>query len=457
MITPTSAQTWFVLGALAAALAAQPAAAQPPADAAQVQLPLTTYDRMVEQARTPEPPARPAPARYALGTAELYVDVAESGSAHARIELQVRVLEAGWVAVPLLPNGTPVSSASADGRPIELLHTHAGLAWSTDEAGSFGLQLEYDVDAQSTQRGRSLALPLPAAASTRLHATLPGGDLEVAVIPAAAVSNKANDDSTAIEATIPSGHGVQLSWRLPSEHGHSLNRARYRGVLQRDAVRFDAEIALESFDDDSTLLPLLPKDVTLSALTIDGKPSAIAVDEDSFAARVRGRGAHRIQLAFELPVVRDDGPPHVDLRIPEVPVSELEISLPGGKEVSLAPSAHVEAVRRGGSTISRAFLPLTSRVQISWAEAVPQQQDEELLANANVFHLVHAEEGVPSARALRSAAHCSRGAGWRAGGASGVPRLPLAAWSAAASCWCRGRSRTLAAVSCSASRSRSRA
>jgi hypothetical protein len=146
---------------------------------------------------------------------------------------------------------------------------------------------------------------------------------------------------------------------LPSEHGYSLNRARYRGVLLRGAVRFDAEIALELFDGETTLLPLLPSDVILSALLIDGKPSAIAVHDDAFAARVRGRGAHRLQITFELPVVREDGPPHVDLRIPEVPVSELEISLPGDKEVALDPIAHVEAVRRGGSTVSRA-----SRVEV---------------------------------------------------------------------------------------------
>jgi hypothetical protein len=404
MMTPTSAQAWFVLrscalaalGALMCALVASGAAAEP----AQVQLPLAAYDRMVEQARAPEQPERPAPAPYALGTAALDVDVAESGTGHAQVSLQVRVLEDGWALVPLLPNGTAVSSASVDNRPVELLSTPAGLSWSCARAGSYQLRLEYDVDPHSSQHGRALALPLPAAPSTQLHAQLPGSELDVAVIPAAAVSSSSNHDSTEVAATIPAGRGVQLSWRQPSEHGHSLSRARYRGVLQRDAVHFDAEIALELFEAESTSLPLLPSDIILSALTIDGKPSTIEVVDDTFAARVRGRGAHRIQLAFELPVARGDGAPHVDLRIPEVPVSELEISLPAGKEIALEPAAHVEAERRGGNTVSRAFLPLTSRVRISWGEAVPQEENEELLANANVYHLVHAEEGVLYVRAL---------------------------------------------------------
>jgi hypothetical protein len=390
-----------LLSALTAVLAAASAAADAPpvpsGSRAHVQLPLSSYDELIERTRDPKQADRPAPAPYALGAATLVVDVSESAgktSARARLELQVRVLEKGWVAVPLLPNGTALKGASVDGQAVELVRTSAGLAFSSEQPGSHRIELEYDVDAQSSEHGRALALPLPEGASTRLMATLPGSQLDVAVIPAAAVATQTNDDSTVVEATIPSGRGLQLSWRPPGEHGHSLSRARYRGVLVKDAVRFDAEIALELFDDETRSIPLLPSSVVLSALAVDGKPSTIAVEEDMFAARVRGRGAHRLQLRFELPVVRDDGPPHVDLQLPEVPVSELEITLPGDKEVLLEPATHVEAVRRGGNTVSHAFLPLTSELQVSWAEAVPEAASEELLANANVFHLVHAEEGV---------------------------------------------------------------
>ena len=395
---PTSiSRTAALTAVLACTLAAGPLRAQEAKPGAHVQLPLSVYDQMIEQARDPQQPDTPAPAPYALGAAVLEVEVSENGgktSARARLELQVRVLHDGWVAVPLLPNGTALSSASVDGQDVELVRTGAGLAFSSNGSGSYKVALEYDVDALSSEHGRALALPLPEGTSTRLLATLPGSELDVAVIPAAAVATRGDDDSTVVEATIPSGRGVQLSWRPPGEHGHSLSRARYRGTLVRDAVRFDAEITLELYDDETRAIPLLPSDVVLSALAIDGKPTSIAVEEESFAARVRGRGTHRLQLRFELPVVRDDGPPHVDLRIPEVPVTELEITLPGDKEIALEPAAHVDALRRGGSTVSRAFLPMTSELQVSWAEAVPEEAAEEVLANANVFHLVHAEEGV---------------------------------------------------------------
>ena len=363
-------------------LSALSALAEAPA-ASEVRLPLERYDEMIESARDPKKPERPAPARFALGNAAVRVAVDEDGaklSAHVSIELQVRVLEDGWVAVPLLPNGTALASASVDNRSVELVSTSAGLAFSTDRAGSHQVKLEYDVDAQTSPQGRALSLALPEAPSSTLQATLPGTGLDVALIPAAAVRAQDDADGTAVTATIPSTRGVQLSWRVPGEHGHSLSRARYRGALVRDAMRFDAELSVELYENEALSLPLLPSDVTLSALAIDGKPSAIGIEEDQFAARVRGRGMHRVALSFELPVVRDDGPPHVDLRLPQVPVSELEVTLPGDKEVSLDPVAHVDAVRRGNTTVSHAFLPLTSELKLSWAEAVPEAANEELLA-----------------------------------------------------------------------------
>jgi hypothetical protein len=388
----TSARATFAaVSALACMLVARDALAQ------QVSLPLTSYDLLVAQTHAPTPPERPAPSRYALGTASLNLEVEENGSAltgRARLELPLRVLEAGWVAVPLLPNGTAVRSASLDGQAVELVSTSSGLVLSLNNIGSYQLRIELDADVKSSELGRVLALPLPAAPSTRLTAQLPGAQLDVAVIPAAAVSTQSDDDSTTVEATLPGGHGVQISWRVPSEQGHTMNHARYHGVLQGDSVRFEAEIAVELFDAETARLPLFPKDVILSALKVDGKPSTIVVEDDAFAARVRGRGLHRLQIAFELPVGRDAGPPQVELRMPAVPVSELEITLPGDKEITLIPAAHVESVRRGNSTISHAFLPMTDAARILWAEAVPKDANEELLANANIFHLVHAEEGV---------------------------------------------------------------
>lgn len=394
-----------VLVLLVVTLAARSAAAAPPGESApaEVRMPLAAYQQLSEQARAPEVPAQPPPARYALGQASVELRVDEDGArltGHVEVALSVRVLGDGWVAVPLLPSGTALSSASVDDREVELLNGGLGLALPLDSAGVHSVTLYYDVDAQSSPAGHTFAIPLPESAGSTLRATLPGSGLDAAVIPATATKLVDEDGATVISATLASSRGVQVSFRPPSPRGHTLSRARYRGTLEGDAMRFGAELSLDVRDGGTVALPLVPSDVILGAVTVDGKPGTIVVEDDSFVTHVHGRGTHRVALAFELPVVREDGPPHVALRIPEVPVSELEVVLPGDKEISLDPASHVQSVRRGGSTVSKALLPLTSAVRIRWAEAVPEAASEELLANANVFHLVHAEEGVLYVRAM---------------------------------------------------------
>jgi hypothetical protein len=50
--------------------------------------------------------------------------------------------------------------------------------------------------------------------------------------------------------------------------------------------------------------------------------------------------------------------------------------------------------------VATIFAPMTERLAFSWAEAVPEDIRTEMRANAAVYHLVHAEEGVLDVRAL---------------------------------------------------------
>lgn len=88
------------------------------------------------------------------------------------------------------------------------------------------------------------------------------------------------------------------------------------------------------------------------------------------------------------------------ISIPRVPVSRFELSLPGKKEVSVEPATSVAHVRRGASTVAQFNVPLGPSVTVRWSESVPVAAQEDLRANAEVYHLVHAEEGVLHARAV---------------------------------------------------------
>ena len=312
------------------------ATAQDTTDDGQVKLPLDAYNNLVDSSRVPVKIPLPPPASYALGTAEMTVNVhgvEPRATAEIVVQLEVKVLEDGWTAIPVLAAGTPVSAASVGAAPVPLITTADGLAWGVDKKGTYSMRLKYRIDATRSEAGFSLAIPTPPGAAVNLTATLPGKGLDVAIIPSAGTKTQAHGSNTRITATIPATKGVQISWRRPTTEGHSVGRAVYSGQLTGDAVTWRGEISVEVFSDDSITLDLRPRTTTLREITVDGKKAPIMVHGNSFATLIKGRGQHSVIVSFQAAVVRGNGPPKVNLTIPQVPVSRFELTLPGKKEI----------------------------------------------------------------------------------------------------------------------------
>ncbi len=365
----------------------------------EVQIPLAIYQQLVEAAKQP----RRAPSGFALGSAEVDVRVEENAgraSAEIRVALDIQVFEDQWVLVPILPPATPVGTVTVDGKPVQLMSTPAGLAWGVQAPGSYAMKLHYTVDAVRSSAGFTLPLPLPEAAATKLRANLPGDGLEASAIPAAGVSVRSDGGRTTLTATVPTTPGVQLSWRSLAREGHTLSRAVYSGTLVGDAIEWTGELSVELPSNEPVTLELLPVHVTLDEVKVDGAAAPVAVSGGSFAAVVRGRGAHRVSLSFQVPVQRGDGPPQVRLEIPQIPISRFELTLPGRKEVTVQPASNVAQQSDEKSTRATFNVPMTRHVELSWTEAVPEDLATETRAHASVFHAFHAEEGVLYAMAL---------------------------------------------------------
>ena len=120
-----------------------------------------------------------------------------------------------------------------------------------------------------------------------------------------------------------------------------MSRASYRGELKAGALRLDGKLSVELFDERPAELRLLPTHVTLKTLTVDGRDAPILTRDGYFAAYVQGRGRHELRVALEVKVSDSDGPPTVTAPIPSVPISSLELVLPGKKEVTVRPASSV--------------------------------------------------------------------------------------------------------------------
>ena len=368
----------------------------------QVHIPLSQYTQLIDAAKNPPKAPRPAPAHYALGEARVNVSVTENegrASAQVALTMGIRVFENDWTLIPVLPAGVPVTNAAVGGNPIELIPSPHGLAWSVKESGSYVMSLGYSVDASKFEKGFSLALPVPTAASLALAAVIPGANLDVAVIPSSGAQVRSTGESTTVQAAIPAAGGVQISWRTAAKQGHYLSRAQYAGKLSGKAVAWSGDFQVEMLGEEAAIIKLLPQRVTLNDIKIDGKSSPILVEGDFFATLLKGKGTHKITADFQSPLAFEAGPPKVTLTVPQIPVSRFDLTLPGKKEVAVVPAAEVAHQINANDTVATVFVPMSESVTLSWSEALPEEIKTELRANVGIYHTIHAEEGILSVKA----------------------------------------------------------
>ncbi|MCP4328998.1 MAG: hypothetical protein GY791_11240 [Alphaproteobacteria bacterium] len=365
-----------------------------PRSTGEVRVPLADYTAMIERlAREP----RRAPAAYAIGRSNVVVDVADREdrfTATVTVTVAIETFEDEWTLVPILPHGAALTRAVVDGGPAQLVDAPDGIAWSTDRAGTVTMELTYGVDARSYAGGYVLSLAVPRAAATTFSATLPDTAGDVAVVPSAELQRSDVAGATRVTAAVPATSSILVSWRAPSGRAFAISRADYSGVLRDMAVVWSGRFEVEIFGDERITLPVIPNSVTINDLRIDGETATVLDEDGNFATLVEGPGKHQVEVAFQVPVVGDTGPPQARLRIPRIPVSRFELVLPGRKEVRVAPGADVVTVEGEDTTTATAFIPMSDSVVFTWTEAVPQNLRGQVRANASIYHAIHAEEGV---------------------------------------------------------------
>lgn len=361
-----------------------------------VELPLAAYQELLNE----RSPSSSEPA-YAFSNVRMAVRISEdAGGARALVTVNanVRTFSDGWTLVPLRATGA-IESATAGGNAAALVERGGTVAWPAEGAGTHALTWTYPAVASRYDTSWVVALANPGAGA-QLDATFVGMEVSPVLVPASGVNVETNGGNTRVRGSIPAGAGVQISWRGDATSGFTLSRARYRGELVGDAMRFTAELTAE-LDGSRAMVPLFPSNVALEAVSVDRVEAAIAVQDSQFAVPIRGRGRHRITASFLVGVEREEGLPHVELDIAATPVSRFELELPGDRELHVVPEAGVSSSRRGERTAATFNVPMTRHVRIQWAEAVPLEAVEvETRAHADIVHVVRPDEGVLGLRAF---------------------------------------------------------
>jgi hypothetical protein len=367
-----------------------------------VHLPLDAYQDLYNKVVALPDAEKPPPVGVTLSIAELEVEVPKEAGRPAEVvaRVTVHVLTDEWIAVPILPAGTSVKSATLDGQAIALALLRGDLVWFTKSKGQHLLELAYTTQVLEAATGRALHVPVPAAASTRLRASLSGEGLRVTAVPASGVNISESGGTTVLEATVPKTTGIQISWWIPGRERALITAADYTGTLRSDVVAWQAEVSVKVLTADPVSVPLLSNSVALVGARVDGRRAVVAEDDSKLSVQLRGVGVHKVKLQFETPVRQEGGPTATSLWLPRPPVSSFMLTLAGKKEVSVSPRAGVQIRRKGNQTVATIHLPPTDQATFSWSEALPEAAEEKLRANAEVYHVVRADEGVVQIRAL---------------------------------------------------------
>ena len=175
-----------------------------------VTLPVADYDRLVDRAaqsaRTPEPP----PVAAVVGRGEIRARVS-AGTARGTLRLDGQVFHRGQVKVRLV-TGATLLEASADGRPLPLLHEGDAHAAVLPGAAPFSVTLEWAAPVTAAPGRTAFLLPTAASGSVSAVVDLPGDPSDVQVEGGVVTRRETADGRTRVDVTIQPGRRAQVSW-----------------------------------------------------------------------------------------------------------------------------------------------------------------------------------------------------------------------------------------------------
>ncbi len=184
---------------------------------------------------------------------------------------------------------------------------------------------------------------------------------------------------------------------LDSDANYTISQASYKGELINQTVFWSAEYQIDVFASDPVNVPLLPDVVIVSRLELDKKIGTILEIGNKIVARISGAGRHNIVVDFQLSINQEQGLPGISLSVPRVPINKLTIKLPGKKQLKISPKSAVKYRYTKHNTFASLNLPMSKKVHLEWAERLPDAIQNNFRANAEIYHLLSAEQGLMKA------------------------------------------------------------
>ncbi|TFH48321.1 MAG: hypothetical protein E4H01_06575, partial [Lysobacterales bacterium] len=139
---------------------------------------------------------------------------------------------------------------------------------------------------------------------------------------------------------------------------------------KRTTARVSVSLDIETFENQWTLVPILPPGAALGDARVNGVPVQLVQGPDGLAWSTDKAGTVTMQLRYGLDARRSDAGFTLPLPVPRAAATNLRLAYPGtGVDLAIIPAADVQSSESGNMTLFTAKVPSTSSVLITWRSA----------------------------------------------------------------------------------------
>jgi hypothetical protein len=200
----------------------------------------------------------------------------------------------------------------------------------------------------------ALLFAFPAVASEALPST--GGEVRVPLSDYTAMLNQLSPDPRRAPASYAIGQstvGVVVS--------------------DRDGQKTAAvsiSVRVEVFEDEWTLVPLLPSGAALRRASVDGQAVQLVEDVDGLSWSTDKAGVYALELVYDVDAQHYQSGEVLPLAVPRAAATAFSLSFPeAGVDLSVVPSADLKASAVDDRTLVTASVPATSTIIVTWRGA----------------------------------------------------------------------------------------
>ncbi len=178
------------------------------------------------------------------------------------------------------------------------------------------------------------------------------------------------------EVRVPLSDYTEMLQRLAKEPGrapaaYAIGQSQVMVEVSDNDDRLAATVSvtvrIETFEDEWTLVPILPPGAALQQATVDGRPVQLVQGPDGLAWSTAKAGTVTMQLRYGVDARRSDAGYVLPVPIPMAAATAFTLLYPGtGVDLVVVPSADLQSVEEGAGTRFTASVPATSAVLVSW-------------------------------------------------------------------------------------------